>query len=77
MPKAYRERTPRRALQHALIDAEMRQQELCRRTRIEKSTMSRIISGEYNGTPSQRKAIARVLLRPIEDLFPESHVWPS
>lgn len=68
---AQRERIQRRALKRALIDAEMRQQDLVRITNIESSTISRIINGVYPGTQEQHKAIAKALLRAVEDLFPE------
>jgi transcriptional regulator with XRE-family HTH domain len=69
--KSQKARTPRRALKIALMDAGLRQRDLAALTHIEETTVSRILNGEYRGTPAQRKAIAKALLRSIHELFPE------
>ena len=61
--------TPRRAIKVALLDAEMTQRQLAKRTRINASHLSRIINGERVASPTQKGRIARVLAKPVEELF--------
>lgn len=74
---AHKDRTPRRALKIALVDAQITQRQLARVTQIDETTVSRIVNGEYPGTSEQRKAIARTLLRSVHELFPESEAVAS
>lgn len=53
----------------------MRYRDLCQLTGIEKTTMSKIVNGEYPGTPIQQKAIAKALRRSVEELFPPAEAW--
>lgn len=65
------------ALKSALLETKDRrgrpltQRAVARRARIDETRFSRILSGQLESTPRERKAIARVLQRDEATLFPE------
>ncbi len=61
-----------KALRHAIVDSNKRQGAIGRSARIEQTRLSRIVSGQIVPTDRERKALARVLGRPQEDLFPSA-----
>lgn len=60
-----------RALEIAILDSRLTQREIAKRAEINETRLSRILRGEQNIYPDERKRIASVLLRRTEDLFPE------
>ncbi len=63
-----------KALKHAIVDSDMRQRVIAKRTRIDETRLSRIASGQLHATERERKALARVLGRPQHELFPSDVV---
>lgn len=60
-----------KALKHAIVDSDRTQRVIARRTRIDETRLSRIISGQAFPFPREVKALARVLGKPVDELFPE------
>jgi hypothetical protein len=61
-----------KALRHAIVDSEKRQRAIARSTRIDETRLSRIITGQLTANDRERKALARILGRPQDELFPVS-----
>lgn len=59
-----------KALRHAIVDSERRQGAIGRSARIEVTRLSRIVSGQITPKPREMKALARVLRRSQDELFP-------
>jgi hypothetical protein len=62
--------TANKALRHAIVDSEKRQGAIARSARIHQTRLSRIITGHLTANEKERKALARVLRRSQEELFP-------
>lgn len=62
--------TPNKALKHAIVDDGRSQRTIAGRTHIEETRLSRILSGQIVPTPKERRALSRILRRPIRELFP-------
>lgn len=59
-----------KALKIAIIEADTTQAEVAKRAGLQRPKLSNIIH-EYDApTPEQKKAIAKILKRKVEDLFP-------
>lgn len=61
-----------KALKHAIVDSEKTQRAIARSTRIDETRLSRIASGQIEAKPRERKALAKLLGRPQEELFPSA-----
>lgn len=62
----------RKALKIAIVEESTTQRMLARETGIAESRVSAIVCGWVRPRPTERAAIARVLTRPVDVLFPES-----
>lgn len=64
--------TPNLALKLAIVGTGKKQGAIARSARIEQVQLSKIVTGRIEPSPTERKALARVLARPESDLFPSS-----
>lgn len=62
--------TPNHALKVAIVRSEISQREIARLTKIPETRLSHIVRGRSDATESERKALARVLQRSADELFP-------
>ena len=60
------------ALKLAIFTSGKRQMEIARRADIHPTILSRIVNGRLPPTDEQRAALARVLRKRIDELFPEA-----
>jgi transcriptional regulator with XRE-family HTH domain len=58
-------------LRLAIVYSGLRQIEISKRTGIQVSRLSMIVNGHFEATPPEQKALARLLRKPVEELFPE------
>ncbi len=63
-----------KALKHAIVDSEKTQRQIARSTRIDETRLSRIASRQVAPKPREMKALARVLGRPQDELFPSEAI---
>ncbi len=66
--------TANKALRHAIVDSEKRQGAIARSARIHHTRLSRIVRGHLEANEKERKALARVLGRSQDELFPADAV---
>jgi transcriptional regulator with XRE-family HTH domain len=59
-------------LKLAIVARNLTQRRVAKRAHIEETRFSRIVRGHVAPLPREQKAIARVLQRPVEELFPEA-----
>lgn len=60
------------ALKLAIIASGHRQYVIAGKAGIQETLLSKFITGRAEPTDEQKKALARVLRKPIEELFPEA-----
>jgi len=58
-----------RALKVAIVDSRRTQRWIARRTRIDETRLSRIISCQAHPFPEEKRALARVLAKSEDELF--------
>lgn len=56
----------------AILDRDITQIEIAKKARMHESRLSRIINGHDVPTPDEKKALARILRRTVDQLFPSS-----
>lgn len=59
-----------RALINAILDREKTHIVIAKRAGIHQTRFSRIVNGHDEPSEDEKKALARVLRRPVDDLFP-------
>lgn len=64
-------RTP---LERAIFDSHKKKIVIAKRAGIHQTRLSKILNGHVDATDDEQKALARVLRRPIADLFPSPPV---
>lgn len=60
------------ALRTALFNSGQKQIEIAKKADIHETRLSKIARGHVEATPDERKALARVLRKPVDELFPGS-----
>lgn len=59
-----------KALRIAIIERELTQTEVARRIGVDDARMSGFVHGRHEPTERQKKRIARLLRKTVEDIFP-------
>lgn len=62
----------KRALKIAIWDSGKPQIVVAQKAKIHETRLSKIVHGHLEPTADEQKALARVLRRPIDELFPEA-----
>lgn len=57
-------------LKGAIGESGLRQRQIARQLQIDETQLSAMVCGRRKGTPEQRKALAKLLKRPVSVLFP-------
>lgn len=60
-----------RRLVIAILDRDITQTEIAKKTGIHESRLSRIVNGHDEADDDEKKALAKVLRVPLDQLFPE------
>ncbi len=70
-------RTEPTPLARAIFDSGQSQRAIAKKAQIEESKFSKIVNGWREASEDEQKRVARVLRRPIADLFPEDEAKAS
>lgn len=60
------------ALRLAILHSGQRQYVIARKAGIHESRFSRLVNGQLQASDEERRRLARVLRRPVPELFPEA-----
>lgn len=66
--------TPNAALKLAIFNSGKRQIDIAEKAGMDETKLSKIIRGYRTASPEERSALARVLRKPIHELFPDAEV---
>ncbi len=61
-----------KALRIAIIESDLKQYEVARKIGVGEARMSGFVRGRFEPTKDEKKLLARVLKRPIHELFEEA-----
>lgn len=63
---------PNLALKHAIVESRKRQATIAAKAGIHKTRFSKIVNGHLPANEDERKRIARILRRPVVEIFGEA-----